>query len=106
MTCNNKIVQYSTPTIIINFPTVDTSAISEAYLVFKCAGATVLEKDLTSATVETKKISWRLTQNETKSFVVNTSVKVCCDWKLSDGTRGRSVETEYWIVETGKNEVI
>ena len=105
-TCNNKIVQYSTPTIIINFPTVDTSTISEAYLVFKCAGATVLEKDLTSATVETKKISWTLAQTETKTFALNTTLKVYCDWKLQNGTRGRSKEADFWVVETGKAEVI
>ena len=106
--CANKgvIVQYTTPTILINFPTIDTSTITEAYLVFKTAGATVLEKDLAAATVEEKKVSWRLSQVETGKFALNTTVEIYCDWKLSDGTRGRSLKADYWIVETGKAEVI
>lgn len=106
--CANKgvIVQYTTPTILINFPTIDTSTITEAYLVFKTAGATVLEKDLAAATVEEKKVSWRLSQVETGKFTLNTTVEIYCDWKLSDGTRGRSLKADYWIVETGKAEVI
>ena len=108
MTCYNTgvIVQYSTPTIIINFPTVNTANITEAYLVIKCAGATLLEKDLTAATVETKKVSWRLSQIDTGKLTPHTTVTVYCDWKLQDGTRGRSKTAEYGIVETGKAEVI
>ena len=108
MTCYSTgvIVQYSTPTIIINFPTVNTANITEAYLVIKCAGATVLEKDLTAAAVEAKKVSWRLSQIDTGKLTPNTTVTVYCDWKLQDGTRGRANKAEYRVVEPGKSEVI
>lgn len=115
MNCSTPgvIVRYSTPTIQINFKTIDPSTISEAYLVFKKFGVESLEKDLTSATVHVGTqedpgdwISWTLTQSETGAWLENTSLTAYCDWKLSDGTRGRSHTKEFRVVETGKDEVI
>ena len=108
MNCNGSgvIVRYSTPTIQINFNTIDPATIAEAYLVFKRAGVVVLTKELTEATVDETWISWTLTQAETGAMLVNTSVTVCCDWKLNDGTRGRSHTKDFRIAETGVDEVI
>ena len=100
------IVQYTTPTIEITFPTIDTATISEAYLVFKYGGTAVLSKALSSATVAQHKLSWILSQTDTKGLPLGKTVRIYCDWKLSDGTRGRSNFAEYQIVETGKEEVI
>lgn len=107
--CNdNIIVQYTTPTITITFPTVDVTTVSEAYLTFKSAGTVLLTKDLLAAVVDSvsKTISWRLSQADTKLFPLNSVVRVYCDWKLTDATRGRSKFAEYLIVETGQEEVI
>lgn len=102
----NVIVQYTTPTIEITFPTINTANITEAYLSFKCGPTVVLSKNLTAATVAEKKLSWRLSQQDTSTLALGSIVKVCCDWKLNDGTRGRSKFAEYIIAETGKSEVI
>lgn len=59
MTCN-QIIQYTTPTIRITFPTIDTSLISEAYLSFKVGPTTLLALD--SYTTEVGLISFTLTQ--------------------------------------------
>lgn len=115
MNCNGSgvIVRYSTPTIKITFNTIDPTTIIEAYLVLKRAGAPVLTKDLTTATVHqgTEQdpgdwISWTLTQQETGALAVNSTVTVYCDWKLTDETRGRSHTKDFRIAETGKDEVI
>lgn len=108
MNCNGSgvIARYSTPTIQINFKTIDPATISEAYLVFKRSGVPVLTKELDTATVDETWISWTLTQAETGEMAVNTSLTVYCDWKLTDGTRGRSHTKDFRIAETGVNEVI
>lgn len=104
--CANEIVRYTTPTIQITFKTIDPAMISEAFLVFKRAGTAVLTKDFTSATVEEHSISFTLSQADTGGFMVGSRVTVYCDWKLSDGTRGRSRAKEFSIADTGKDEVI
>ena len=115
MTCSTPgvIVRYSTPTIQINFKTIDPSTITEAYLVFKRSGEESLTKDISSATVHVGTqedpgnwISWTLAQAETGAWLENTSLTAYCDWKLTDGTRGRSHSKEFRVVETGIDEVI
>ena len=104
--CNNVIVQFTTPTIKINFPTIDPTTISEAYLVFKTYGTAVLTKELSEATVDEDYISWTLTQAETGGLGLNSTVTIYCDWKLTDGTRGRSHTKDFRIAATGVDEVI
>ena len=103
------LVRGTTPSFEITFNTVSVSDIVVAYLVFKSGGKIVLEKDLTTATVGDKTLTWTLSQEE--SFLVGRSnsvrhVDVVCDWKLSDGTRGRSSVAPCIIELPGKNEVI
>ena len=100
------IVKYTTPTITITFPTVDTSTITEAYLVFKYGGTAILAKSLSAADVDTHVVSWTLAQTDTGALPLDKTVRVYCDWKLTSGTRGRSKFAEYHIVEPGKEEVI
>lgn len=103
------LVRGTTPTFEIIFNTVDVNDIVVAYLIFKSGTVTVLEKDLSTATVGEKSLTWTLSQEE--SFLVGKGnlarhVDVVCDWKLSDGTRGRSKVAPCVIELPGKNEVI
>ena len=102
----NNIVQYTTPTITITFPTINTSTITEAYLVFKYGGTAILTKALSAATVAEGSVSWTLSQTDTSVFPLDKTVRVYCDWKLTSGTRGRSKFAEFNVVEPGKEEVI
>lgn len=103
---NEYIVQYTTPTITITFPTVDVTTIHEAYLVFKYADTNILVKELADAVVGDGTLSWTLTQVDTGKLPLNATVRVYCDWVLVDTTRGRSRYADYAIVETGISEVI
>jgi hypothetical protein len=100
------LVRGTTPSIQFHFKTVDTSAISIAYLVIRCCGRVVVEKDLSEATVSEQTITWKLTQDETLKLRVGDVAVVCCDWKLTDGTRGRSKVAEYMVEPAGKSKVI
>ena len=103
---NGVVVKYTTPTIRITFPTIDTSTIAEAYLVFKYGGAAILTKPLSEAVVDEGVVSWTLSQTDTGALPLYKTVRVYCDWKLTSGTRGRSKFAEFHIVEPGKEEVI
>lgn len=102
------IIRWTTPTFIFSFQTVDVSDIDEAYLVVKQWDTAVIEKDLTSATVDTDEntLSWTLTQAEAGLLTTGKRYAAMCDWLTSDGTRGRSKVDEGSIENAGKNEVI
>lgn len=88
-----SIIRGTTPTLQYTFNDVTVANITSAYLTIKVDGTAEhdIEKDLTSATVAQKSISWTLTQAETLSF--GTSISVMINWKLQDGTRGASEKT-------------
>lgn len=99
------IIRYTTPTLKFTFSEIDVADISTAFLVIKQNDRTVLERGMDSATAAESSLSWTLTQEETGSLC-KSEVSIVCDWKLNDGTRGRSkVKTEK-VVNSGKNEVI
>lgn len=100
------IVRGTTPTFAITFNTVTVSSINAAYLVFKHGKTAVLTKELADATVGEKSLSWKLTQEECFMIAGKSSVTVVCDWKLNDGTRGRSDVISCTIEPPGKEEVI
>lgn len=113
MNCNAVIVRFTTPTIQVNFKAIDPEAIVEAFLVFKLNGEEVLSKDISSAYVHKgdaedpeSYISWVLSQEETGGLELNSRLTAYCDWKVEDGTRGRSRAKEFQIADTGKDEVI
>ena len=101
-----SIVRGTTPTITFEFSSVDVSLITVAYLTIKNATTTVLSKDITSATKTATTMSWTLSQQESFLLTAGQVVNVCCDWKLSTGTRGRSVVLPCKVEDTGKGEVI
>lgn len=103
----DEIIRGTTPTITFSFSSVRPSDISAAYLTISGIYNTdSVSRDLDSATVSSDSLSWTLTQEETLRLTAGGPVQVLCDWKLSDGTRGRSKAATLKIGDTGKNEVI
>lgn len=100
------IIRATTPAIKIVFKTVNVSDITTAILTLKQKKTTVIEKDLSSATVGEEDITWVLTQADTLEMVSGVDVTIVCDWKLLDGTRGRSASVTTAVGNPGKDEVI
>jgi len=104
------IIRYTTPTIRFEFSEIDVTDIAVAWLVIKQGGQTVIERSLDTAEVihtqNSDSLSWTLTQVETKNLSKALGVQIYCDWKLQDGTRGRSHVKAESVEETGKQEVI
>ena len=100
------IIRGTTPTIIYNFATVDVSEIAVAYLTFKANGSVVIRKDLAAATVGEASLSWELSQAETLIFGTNQHAKMMINYRLADGTRGASTETEVVFRDNHITEVI
>ena len=99
------IIRYTTPTLKFTFSEIDVADITAAFLVIKQNDRTVLERGMDSATIAESSLSWTLAQEET-GRLCKGDVTILCDWKLQDGTRGRSkVKTEK-VINSGKNEVI
>ena len=98
------IINGTTPTIQYNFSDVNVANITEAYLSIKQNGAVTLEKDLESATIGQKSLSWTLTQQET--LAMQGKVSMMLNWLLQDGTRGASEKTTVLIDTNYKDEVI
>lgn len=101
----NAIIRGTTPSLKYTFSVVNVSEITSAYLTVKHEDNVVVEKSLADATVEESAITWKLTQEETLAFTDNL-IKVMCNWKLEDGTRGASAETTIGVIDNQKNEVI
>lgn len=99
------IIRGTTPTFKIKFRDVDVQMIESAYLVIKQEGLRMIEKSLADADVGEWSLSWKLSQEDTLKLS-NHSVRVTCDWKTMDGTRGRSEEITCAVEHPGKNEVI
>lgn len=101
-----SIIRGTTPTLQYTFNDVTVANITSAYLTIKVDNTSEhdIEKDLSSATVAQKSISWTLTQAETLSF--GESISVMVNWKLTDGTRGASEKTKIMIDDNYKEDVI
>ena len=100
------IINGTTPTITFTFSDVAVDSIAVAYLVIKMGRDVLLERDISTATVTEATLSWVLTQEETLALPAGAQISICCDWRLADGTRGRSNIATYGVERTGKNEVI
>ena len=81
-----EIIKGTTPTLTYAFASVDVADIEVAIMTIKRGDAIKVEKDLTSATVDTeaKTISWTLSQSETLS--VAGTAEVMLNWLTEDGT--------------------
>ena len=106
-----EIIRGTTPTILYTFNDIDPGDITYAYLLIKQKSA-VIEKYLGDASVtpdslQTRgNISFTLTQQDTLNLTVNQRAVVSLDWKLSNGTRGRSNVVGFSVENSGKNEVV
>lgn len=100
-----KIYRGTTPTLMFTFNAVKPSDISVAILSIKQHDETVLTKDLTDAIVDTKSISWILSQEETLALK-KVDTEIMCDWKLNTGIRGYSEVLKAGVSDSGKDEVI
>lgn len=102
------IIRGTTPTVQFTFKKIDVDDIAVAYISVKQNKAPVIEQDLTEATVSSQDntITWRLTQDQTLLLSTARNAKIVCDWRLDDGTRGRSATLEVSIDNPGKDEVI
>lgn len=86
-----KIIIGTTPTITYKFKVVAVADITKAILTIKERGTTLIEKDLSDATVGEDTLSWTLTQEETLQLGTKTATMML-NWKTEDGTRGASEE--------------
>lgn len=102
----DEVVQGSTVSFRFTFREIDVNDISTAYLVIKQNNKTVVKKGLESAYTVDNGLEWKLTQEESFLMPLYYEVSAYCDWKLVDGTRGRSKKGTYKVVETGVDEVI
>ena len=103
-----SIIKGTTPTIIFKYKSINVSEITKAFLVIKQSVTTIVERDISSATVNTEdnQLEWILTQAETLDLKVGTTVFISCDWLLTSGTRGRSRMYRCEVEPSGKNEEI
>ena len=100
-----KIIIGTTPTITYKFKVVDVSEITVAILTIKERGTTLIEKDLSDATVGEDTLSWTLTQEETLSIGAKPA-SIMLNWLTADGTRGASKEEVVYGVNNHIREVL
>lgn len=102
------VVKGTTPTFKYKAQTVDVSDVAVAYLTIKQWDTEKIQKDITSAAINTteQSISWKLTQTEALTLDPAQTATAYCDVRLSDGTRFAAPEISFKIGKTGKPEVI
>lgn len=100
------IIAGTTPTIEWTFAEINPADMTTALFTIKQIGKAVIEKDLTTATLDEGKMSWTLTQAESLKLSPGVLTEIFLDYVLQDGTRGAGVTTPANVVPAGKNEVI
>ena len=86
------ITRGTTPTISYKFKVVDPAEIEVAYLTLEQDGVAPVEKDLSEAIVESDRLTWHLTQEETLNFRAKHGlakyppVKMQLRYRLRDGS--------------------
>lgn len=101
-----NIIAGTTPTIAYTFQEVDPAEMTEAIFTVKQVGAQVIQKDLTTATLDEGKLSWTLTQAESLKLVPGVQTEIFLDYVLQDGTRGAGVTETARVFPAGVEEVI
>lgn len=100
-----SIIIGTTPTIKYGFNEIDVADIVSAYLTIKRDCAVIIKYGLADAVADEESLSWTLTQADTLAIGSGTA-KVMLNWKLADGTRGASYETEIKLRGNHITEVI
>lgn len=107
-----EIIRGTTPTLIYTFQGVDPGSLIYCYLLVKQGLRIVVEKNLADAevTADTEEskgsVSFTLSQADTLLLTEGKTATVSLDWKLSNGTRGRSNIASFRVSSSGKNEVV
>lgn len=95
----------TTPNIIFTFKSVSVQNITTAIMTVRKDGEEVLRKTLDDATVDEKKLTWRLTQEDTIA-IGDGNASCMLNWVTSDGTRGASDELTLMFDSNHIKEVI
>lgn len=102
----DALIRGTTPTVEFTYSDITVSDITVALLAIKQDKRTIIEKVLSDATVSENSISWTLTQEDTLLLREQRDAYIMCDWKLANGTRGRSKIIVVDVEDPGKSEVI
>ncbi len=103
----SSLIRGTTPTIQFNFYDVDVTDINVAYLYIKQRCQNVIEKDISTATVDTTNnaLKWTLSQQESLALIPKQSAVIGCDWMVQ-AIRGRTNTLAVTIENSGMDEVI
>ena len=101
-----KIVTGTNPTIYYIPKGVQPNTITDAFLIIKQQGRTIIEKTLSDAHIVNGKLSWTLSQEDTLSLKPFIKATMSCVWKQIDGIRGESPLVVCDVYKSSKNEVI
>lgn len=102
------IPQYTTPTMIFTFKEEDLDLTQATKIIATLESVKTgkqIEKSKSDLTVEAKKITLELTQEETGAFLVEP-VKVMINWTFANGKRGAMEEITIDISENLHREVM
>lgn len=103
----SSIARWTTPSFSYKPSAVQASDIAEIYLSVKQDGMTVpILKDIDSATVVSGAFVWDLSQAETASINVGSSVKVQVDYKTNSGKRFTTRVHSFSVDDSAVQEVI
>ena len=102
---NDVIIRGTTPTFKYTFKQINPAQLVSAYLTIMCRDRVMIEKDLSTATVGDKFLSWKLSQDETLSLFGHDAFSQL-NWKLPDGTRGASLQAKLTVANNEKEVVI
>ena len=98
-----EIIKGTTPTIKYTYANISPSTFTVALLTVKRNNNVMIERDLTTATIEGQTISWTLTQAETLS--VDGKAEIMCNY-ISAGIRGASKRTAVEFTTNHKEKVL
>lgn len=97
----NNIIRGTTPTISITF-----NATNPADIVNASLNVGLISRDLSTAQINGRALTWTLTQEETLTLQVGNTIKIVCVWVTRDGTRGQSYTGFAKVDATPVNEVM
>lgn len=100
------IARWTTPSITYKPSANAASDIAELVLVISQAGVPIIEKDLSTATIEDGAFVWDFAQGETSNLVVGKMASVKIDYLTNDGKRYTTKKFEANVVDSAVNEEI
>lgn len=98
-----EIIKGTTPTIKYTYTNINPSTFTVALLTVKRNNTVLVERDLTTATIDGMTIAWTLTQAETLS--VDGKAEIMCNF-VSAGIRGASKRTAVEFTTNHKEKVL